>query len=117
MGRIKISHLVFGFAPRINAAGRMSHALKAVDLLLAEDTIVAQSKADEIEALNAERRFVEKEVTDEAFQLIKNNAEEEAPATIVFQPHWHKGVIGIVASRLMETYYRPTLVLPNQEIS
>ena len=105
-----ISDVVFGMAPRINAAGRMKHGLHAVELLLSATDEEAQKRAQEVEIYNTSRREVEQEITKEALTQITENQEENNAANVVYAPHWHKGVIGIVASRLIESYYRPTLV-------
>ena len=105
-----ISDVVFGMAPRINAAGRMKHGLHAVELLLSATDEEAQTRAQEVEIYNTSRREVEQEITKEALAQITENQEENNAANVVYAPHWHKGVIGIVASRLIESYYRPTLV-------
>ena len=105
-----ISDVVFGMAPRINAAGRMKHGLHAVELLLSATDEKAQTLAQEVEMYNTSRREVEQEITEEALAQITENQEENNAANVVYAPHWHKGVIGIVASRLIESYYRPTLV-------
>lgn len=105
-----ISDVVFGMAPRINAAGRMKHGLHAVELLLSATDEEAQTLAQEVEMYNTSRREVEQEITKEALAQITGNQEENNAANVVYAPHWHKGVIGIVASRLIESYYRPTLV-------
>jgi single-stranded-DNA-specific exonuclease len=105
-----ISDVVFGMAPRINAAGRMKHGLHAVELLLSVTDEEAQTRAQEVEMYNTSRREVEQEITKEALAQITENQEENNAANVVYAPHWHKGVIGIVASRLIESYYRPTLV-------
>jgi single-stranded-DNA-specific exonuclease len=105
-----ISDVVFGMAPRINAAGRMKHGLDAVELLLSASDEEAKKIAQEVETYNTSRREVEQEITKEALAQIVKNEEENNAANVVYAPHWHKGVIGIVASRLIETYYRPTLV-------
>jgi len=110
-----ISDLVFGMAPRINAAGRMKHGLHAVELLLSSTEEEAQKIAEEIEMYNNSRRETEQEITNEALTQITENQEENNSANVVYEPHWHKGVIGIVASRLIETYYRPTLVFTKSE--
>jgi len=107
---LDITDVVFIIAPRINAAGRIKHGNHAVELLSEFDFEQAQQFASEIEAYNSERKDLDKQITKEALgQIIKNN-EKERFTTVVFQEDWHKGVIGIVASRLIETYYRPTLV-------
>jgi single-stranded-DNA-specific exonuclease len=105
-----ISDVVFGMAPRINAAGRMKHGLHAVELLLSATDEEAQKRGQEVEIYNTSRREVEQEITKEALTQITENQEENNAANVVYAPHWHKGVIGIVASRLIESYYRPTLV-------
>ncbi|MDA1085195.1 MAG: DHH family phosphoesterase, partial [Bacteroidetes bacterium] len=105
-----ISDVVFGAAPRINAAGRMKHGLHTVELLLSSSEDEAANIAEAIETFNTSRREVEQEITQEALAQIEANNETEKAASVVYASHWHKGVIGIVASRLIETYYRPTLV-------
>jgi len=107
---LTITDVVFIIAPRINAAGRMKHGLHAVQLLVEENEKLAEKYAAEIEAYNAERKDADRTITEEALQLIEELKEQERFTTVVYGEHWHKGVIGIVASRLTETYYRPTLV-------
>ncbi|MEO8534773.1 MAG: single-stranded-DNA-specific exonuclease RecJ, partial [Flavobacterium sp.] len=107
---LDITDVVFIISPRINAAGRIKHGNHAVELLTEFDFDQAQQFASEIEQYNADRKDLDKKITKEAFQQIIENSEEERFSTVVFQEDWHKGVIGIVASRLIETYYRPTLV-------
>ena len=107
---LTITDVVFILAPRINAAGRMKHGLHAVNLLVEEDLEKARQFASEIEAYNSERRDADKSITVEALQQVEDLDEKERFTTVVYQEDWHKGVIGIVASRLIETYYRPTLV-------
>lgn len=107
---LTITDVVFIVAPRINAAGRMKHGQYAVDLLMETDLIQAQSFAGEIEEFNTNRRSLDQEITEEALQQILENNEQERFTSVVYGEDWHKGVIGIVASRLTETYYRPTLV-------
>ncbi|MDX1331558.1 MAG: single-stranded-DNA-specific exonuclease RecJ [Robiginitalea sp.] len=106
----KISDLVFQLAPRLNAAGRMEHGQQAVRLLTEEDLTLAREQAREIESLNEQRRGMDRQITEEALELILEQGEENRMSTVVYREDWHKGVIGIVASRLIETYYRPTLV-------
>ncbi|NAY91786.1 single-stranded-DNA-specific exonuclease RecJ [Muricauda sp. JGD-17] len=108
--RLTVTDVVFIIAPRINAAGRMKHAEHAVNLLIEQNLKSAQSLAKEIEVFNAERKNLDQEITDEALQQIEDNNEKERFTSVVYKEHWHKGVIGIVASRLTETHYRPTLV-------
>lgn len=108
--KLDVTGIVFGIAPRINAAGRMKHGKHAVDLLTESDPEKAMEFAKEIEEFNLFRRETDKQITDEALDQIKENQEENRKTTVVYHENWHKGVIGIVASRLTETYYRPTLV-------
>lgn len=107
---LDITDVVFIIAPRINAAGRIKHGNHAVELLTEFNFEQAQQFASEIEAYNSERKDLDKLITKEALIQIEENDEKERFTSVVFQEHWHKGVIGIVASRLIETYYRPTLV-------
>ena len=107
---LTITDVVFIIAPRINAAGRIKHGLHAVELLTEQDEVLAQEMAASIESFNAERKDLDKLITVEALEQIKFNKEEKRKTSVVYQENWHKGVIGIVASRLIETYYRPTLV-------
>ena len=105
-----ITDVVFIIAPRINAAGRMKHGQYAVDLLTEHNDQKAVAIASEIEEFNAARKGLDQKITEEALLQIHTNREEERYTSVVYQEDWHKGVIGIVASRLIETYYRPTLV-------
>lgn len=107
---LDITDVVFIIAPRINAAGRIKHGNHAVELLTEFDFEQAQQFASEIEAYNAERKDLDQQITKEALTQIEENGEQNRFTSVVFQETWHKGVIGIVASRLIETYYRPTLV-------
>lgn len=107
---LTITDVVFIIAPRINAAGRMKHGNYAVALLVENEYTIANEYAAEIEQYNADRKEADKAITEEALTQIKKNNEEGRKTTVVYQEDWHKGVIGIVASRLTETYYRPTLV-------
>lgn len=107
---LDITDVVFIIAPRINAAGRIKHGNHAVELLTEFDFEQAQQFASEIEKYNSDRKELDKQITKEALSQIEDNQEKERFTSVVFQEDWHKGVIGIVASRLIETYYRPTLV-------
>ncbi len=107
---LSITDVVFIIAPRINAAGRIKHGQHAVNLLTETNIDQAEQFAKEIEAFNTDRRGLDREITVEALQQIQDNKEEEKFTSVVYKETWHKGVIGIVASRLTETYYRPTLV-------
>jgi len=112
---VRVTDLVFVIAPRINAAGRMDHGLNAVQLLIAKDPEEALPIARSIEFYNSERRATDERIKQEALQQILLNEQQETFSTVVFHSSWHKGVIGIVASRLIETYYRPTVVLTESE--
>lgn len=107
---LTITDVVFIIAPRINAAGRMKHGQHAVNLLTENNMEQAVIYASEIEEFNTNRKGLDKEITDEALEMILQNKEENRYTSVVYKDTWHKGVIGIVASRLTETYYRPTLV-------
>jgi single-stranded-DNA-specific exonuclease len=107
---LNIRDVVFIIAPRINAAGRIKHGNYAVQLLTEFDLEQALIFAKEIEVFNQERKGLDHQITLEALAQINDNKEEDRFSTVVYQEDWHKGVIGIVASRLTETYYRPTLV-------
>ncbi len=109
---LTISDLVFLIGPRINAAGRLEKASDSVRLLLATNNDHAEKLAASINDLNSKRREFDNAITEEALQMI--DADEKmrnAKSTVIFNENWHKGVIGIVASRLTDTYYRPTIVL------
>ena len=108
--KLNVSDLVFVIAPRINGAGRIKHGSNAVELLLSTEPNDAISKGRVIELLNSERKALDQNITGQALDQIVENQEQNNYSTVVFQPDWHKGVIGIVASRLIETYYRPTAV-------
>ena len=107
---LSITDVVFIIAPRINAAGRVKHGNEAVALLSEYNFEQAQHFASEIEKYNTDRKELDKQITIEALAQIVCNTEQERFTTVVYQENWHKGVIGIVASRLTETYYRPTIV-------
>jgi single-stranded-DNA-specific exonuclease len=107
---LTITDVVFIIAPRINAAGRMKHGNHAVTLLCETDSDLAAQYANEIDTYNTDRRDTDKRITIEALDQIGEHKEQEGFTTVVYDENWHKGVIGIVASRLIETYYRPTLV-------
>lgn len=107
-----IANLVFMIAPRVNAAGRMDDARKAVQLFIANNYEEALLYANLLHSDNSDRKEADRNITDEALALIEKSDEYvQGKSTVVFQPHWHKGVVGIVASRLIEYYYRPTIVL------
>jgi single-stranded-DNA-specific exonuclease len=109
---LSINNLVFMIAPRVNAAGRMDDARKAVQMFISGSFEEALSYANLLHADNSDRKEADSTITEEALAMIE--ADEllvNRRSTVVFQPHWHKGVVGIVASRLIEKYYRPTIVL------
>lgn len=107
-----IADLVFIVAPRINAAGRMDDARKAIELFIEEDPERSKELAQVLHADNFDRKEVDKSMTDEALGILQQDESMTANrSTVLFRPHWHKGVVGIVASRLIDHYYRPTIVL------
>jgi single-stranded-DNA-specific exonuclease len=109
---ISVEDVVFRIGPRINAAGRMETGSRAVELLISNDTKLATGISKEINNYNNERRNVDRIITTEAMRMISENERDaNAKTTVLFNPAWKKGVIGIVASRLIETYYRPTVIL------
>ena len=109
---LHISNLVFMIAPRVNAAGRMDDASKAVQMFTAGSFKEALEFAEMLHNDNTDRKEADKAITAEALAMIEENKEwGNSKSTVVFQPHWHKGVVGIVASRLIESHYRPTVVL------
>jgi single-stranded-DNA-specific exonuclease len=109
---LKMINLVFIIAPRVNAAGRMDDARKVVHLFTAGSVQEALSYATQLHADNSERKEADSNITEEALAIIENDeAYADRKSTVLYQPHWHKGVVGIVASRLIERYYRPTVVL------
>lgn len=109
---LDIQNLIFMIAPRVNAAGRMDDGSKAVQLFIAKSREEAKQYAEMLHSDNTDRKEADKNITDEALALIEGNDEFVLrKSTVVFQPHWHKGVVGIVASRLIDHYYRPTIVL------
>jgi single-stranded-DNA-specific exonuclease len=109
---LAVEDIVFKIGPRINAAGRMETGSKAVELLVSNDTRIAAEISREISSFNTERRTVDRSITTEAMRMISEDARSvNARTTVLYNPSWRKGVIGIVASRLIETYYRPTVIL------
>ena len=108
--KLTITDVVFIIAPRINAAGRIKHGNYAVELLTEMNYEAALDFAASIEKFNLERKELDKKITYEALQQIESANEKEKFSTVVYSENWHKGVIGIVASRLIESFYRPTLV-------
>ena len=109
---INISSIVFGIGPRINASGRMDHAKSAVDLLLADNFKTIEAMAESLDMKNVERRTFDSSITSEAIQMIEKGSDfENQKSTVLYKDDWHKGVIGIVASRCIDKFYRPTIIL------
>lgn len=109
---LSISDLVFVIGPRINAAGRMDDARKAVELFVELDIDKVPELAESLHSDNFDRKEVDKSTTEEALAMLQNDeALQQRKSTVLYQSHWHKGVVGIVASRLIDHYYRPTIVL------
>ncbi len=109
---LTINNVVFIIAPRVNAAGRMDDARKAIQMFIEQDFKKATAFAQILQDDNTDRREADSSITSEALAIIEGDIIlENRKSTVIYQPHWHKGVIGIVASRLIEHYYRPTIVL------
>lgn len=114
--KITVTDLVFTAAPRINAAGRVDHGKGAVELLISQDAERANETAKILNQNNNERRDLDKTITAHAMEMISSDEQFlQRKSTVVFHPDWHKGVVGIVASRLIERWYRPTIVLTGNE--
>ena len=110
--KLEINSLVFIIAPRVNAAGRMDDGKKAVLMFVAKTVEEAMKWAEELHSDNTDRKEADSNITEEALAIIEGDELLiKRKSTVLFQPHWHKGVVGIVASRLIEHYYRPTIVL------
>ncbi|SFQ29760.1 single-stranded-DNA-specific exonuclease RecJ [Hymenobacter arizonensis] len=115
-GPLGISSLIFGFAPRINAAGRMGDARRAVAMLLAPDQQEARYTAEVVDQMNQQRRGSDQHTTQEALDMIANSPTlQNARATVLYKADWHQGVLGIVASRCLDQYYRPTVILTQRD--
>lgn len=115
-GRLNINDLIFKIGPRVNACGRIRSGSDAVRLLITDDANEAERLAQVVDDHNSERKDLDKSISEEALQMLADDPENESRATtVVYAPNWHKGVIGIVASRLTETYFRPTIVLTMSE--
>jgi single-stranded-DNA-specific exonuclease len=111
-GKVTISGIVFGIGPRINAAGRMTHAGLAVELLLSDSYKSAEHIALKVNSNNDERRNFDSNITTEALKMIEGDSKRKnAKSTVLYKSDWHKGVIGIVASRCIDKFYRPTVIL------
>ena len=110
--QIQVDDIVFKIGPRINAAGRMKSGKHAVELLISDEERTAKSAGVEIDRFNTDRKNIDSDITQQARQILSTDPKEEyRKSTVLFNPSWHKGVVGIVASRLIETYYRPTVIL------
>ncbi len=113
---ISIKDVAFMIAPRINAAGRLKHAQMAVNLLIEQHPDKAKQIALELHKLNDERKKLDKNTTEEIIASIQSNSKlKNRKTTVMFQANWHKGVIGIAASKVMETFYRPTIIFSEHE--
>jgi len=111
-GKVSLSGIVFGIGPRINAAGRMAHAGMSVELLISDSYREAEQIALKINANNEERRSYDSDITKQAIKMIEGDEKmKDSKSTVLFKNDWHKGVIGIVASRCIDRYYRPTIIL------
>jgi single-stranded-DNA-specific exonuclease len=109
---VNVSSIVFGIGPRINASGRMDHAKTAVELLLAENYRQIEQLAENLDDRNLERRNFDTTITHEAIEMIENSEHlKNAKSTVLYKDDWHKGVIGIVASRCIDKFYKPTIIL------
>ncbi|MFN0275663.1 MAG: single-stranded-DNA-specific exonuclease RecJ [Chitinophagales bacterium] len=109
---LSISNIVFGLGPRINAAGRLDDAKKAVNMLLSETNSIAKDNADILQDKNNDRKEIDKQITQEAITMLQNDPNEKSKVTnVLFNEHWHKGVVGIVASRVIDIFYKPTILL------
>ncbi|MFA6923911.1 MAG: single-stranded-DNA-specific exonuclease RecJ [Bacteroidales bacterium] len=114
--RASVNDVVFVIGPRINAAGRINTGRNAVELLISDDAEKSIAFAKEINYDNNTRKDLDKQITQEALQIIGNSEElQKRKSTVLFNPDWHKGVIGIVASRVIENYYKPTIILTESE--
>ncbi len=109
--KLSVSDVVFVLAPKINAAGRMDDAEKAVQLFVEQDAVKAEAIAALLHSDNSDRREADESITEQALEQLIQTSAPDKKTTVVYSENWHKGVVGIVASRLTETYYRPTVVL------
>ena len=114
--KLHITNVVFAIAPRVNAAGRMDDARKAVQLFIEKDYSKALEFAEMLHTDNSERKEADSSITEEALEMIVADVKNlNKKSSVVYREHWHKGVVGIVASRLIEHYYRPTVVLTHND--
>jgi len=113
---IDIEDIVFKIGPRINAAGRMESGKKSVDLLVCDKSVDATVISKKINSFNLDRRNIDTEITRQAIEMISSNSQlQEKNSTVLYNPEWHKGVIGIVASRLLDHFYKPTVILTRSD--
>ena len=116
VGSVSTSGIVFSIGPRINAAGRMGDATAAVELMIAEDEVSAARHARQLEKINIERRSTDSRTMKEAMAMLEDEYNvDELSSMVLHHPDWHLGVIGIVASRLVDSYYRPAIMLSTVE--
>ncbi len=108
---LTVEDIVFRLGPRINAAGRMESGKQAVDLLISHNPDEAIVLCDKIDSHNQNRRHIDKNITEEAIRSLQKKNQKDSYSNVLYNPEWHKGVVGIVASRIIETYYKPTIVL------
>ncbi len=113
--RMSTSSIVFALSPRINAAGRLDHAREAIKLLTAQDETDAQEAAERLGDLNTTRREIDAQVFSEAEEDAKKLLTQYASSIVLYKPDWHLGVIGIVASRIVERFYLPTIILTEND--
>ena len=112
---ISMGDIIFKIGPRINASGRMENGKESVDLLVERDLAAALSEAKHIDKYNDKRKDVDRQMTDEANQIVERlESQKHQNSIVLYDEHWKKGVIGIVASRLTEIYYRPTIVITRE---
>lgn len=115
-GNVNISNVVFSIAPKINAAGRIKHGSEAVRFMLSKDVEDCKKYLADINSLNNERKKLDLEITEQALEQLKDLDHSTTFSTIVYNPDWNKGVIGIVASRLVDMYYKPTIVFTKNNL-
>jgi len=115
-GKLTISDLIYKIGPRVNACGRIKSGTEAVRLLITEDADLAAAMSEAVNDYNKSRQNMDKTISEEALQQLREDPDNDSKHTsVVYAPHWHKGVVGIVASRLTESYFRPTIVLTGSE--
>lgn len=116
LGSVTTSSIVFSIGPRINAAGRMGDATAAVELMISEDRSAAANRAKQLESINLKRRSTDSKTMEQAQEMLENHFNlDETSAVVLHHPNWHLGVIGIVASRIVDAHYRPAIMLSTVE--